>query len=139
MAISAIDAARCRWAGMTACLKATVKGFGTLLGNGANRSCWLGARRSGGVVVSELAQRHHSEYGLQPRSAMWTWRCRGTATPPSPRSCYPRGRGGSAAWMRWIISLYAGGMTLPGIQHHLASTIATEPSQETISKIADQG
>lgn len=37
-----------------------------------------------------------------------------------------------------IISLYAGGMTLRDIQHHLASTIGTEISHETISKIADQ-
>lgn len=37
-----------------------------------------------------------------------------------------------------IISLYAGGMTLRDIQHHLASTIGTELSHETISKITDQ-
>ena len=37
-----------------------------------------------------------------------------------------------------IISLYAGGMTLRDIQHHLASTIGTEISHETILKIVDQ-
>jgi putative transposase len=37
-----------------------------------------------------------------------------------------------------IISLYAGGMTLRDIQHHLFSTIGTELSHETISKITDQ-
>jgi transposase-like protein len=37
-----------------------------------------------------------------------------------------------------IISLYAGGMTLRDIQHHLASTIGAELSHETISKITDQ-
>lgn len=37
-----------------------------------------------------------------------------------------------------IISLYAGGMTLRDIQHHLASTIGTEISHETISKITEQ-
>jgi transposase-like protein len=37
-----------------------------------------------------------------------------------------------------IISLYAGGMTLRDIQHHLLSTIGTELSHETISKITDQ-
>lgn len=37
-----------------------------------------------------------------------------------------------------IISLHAGGMTLRDIQHHLASTIGTEISHETISKIVDQ-
>jgi len=36
-----------------------------------------------------------------------------------------------------IISLYAGGMTVRDIQHHLASTIGTELSHETISKITD--
>ena len=37
-----------------------------------------------------------------------------------------------------IVSLYAGGMTLRDIQHHLVSTIGTELSHETISKITDQ-
>ena len=37
-----------------------------------------------------------------------------------------------------IISLYAGGMTIRDIQHHLLNTIGTELSHETISKITDQ-
>jgi putative transposase len=37
-----------------------------------------------------------------------------------------------------IVSLYAGGMTLRDIQHHLASTVGTELSHETISKITDE-
>ena len=37
-----------------------------------------------------------------------------------------------------IISLYAGGMTLRDIQHHLASTLGIELSHETISKICDE-
>ena len=37
-----------------------------------------------------------------------------------------------------IISLYAGGMTIADIEHHLASTIGTELSRETISNITDQ-
>ncbi|WP_306232511.1 IS256 family transposase [Agrococcus beijingensis] len=37
-----------------------------------------------------------------------------------------------------IISLYAGGMTLRDIQHHLASTLGTELSHETISKVVEQ-
>ena len=37
-----------------------------------------------------------------------------------------------------IVSLYAGGMTLRDIQFHLASTIGTEVSHETISKIVDE-
>lgn len=36
-----------------------------------------------------------------------------------------------------IISLYAGGMTIRDIGHHLASTLGTELSHETISKITD--
>lgn len=34
-----------------------------------------------------------------------------------------------------IISLYAGGMTIRDIEHHLRSTLGTELSHETISKI----
>lgn len=36
-----------------------------------------------------------------------------------------------------IISLYAGGMTVRDISHHLARTLGTELSHETISKITD--
>lgn len=36
-----------------------------------------------------------------------------------------------------IISLYAGGMTVRDIQHHLARTLGTDLSPETISKITD--
>ncbi|SMY12050.1 Transposase, Mutator family [Brevibacterium jeotgali] len=36
-----------------------------------------------------------------------------------------------------IISLYAGEMTIRDIQHHLATTIGTELSHETISNITD--
>ena len=36
-----------------------------------------------------------------------------------------------------IISLYAGGMTVRDIQHHLARTLGTELSHETISKVTD--
>lgn len=37
-----------------------------------------------------------------------------------------------------IISLYAGGMTTRDIEHHLVSTIGTEISRDTISKITDE-
>ena len=37
-----------------------------------------------------------------------------------------------------IISLYAGGMTIRDIEHHLRSTIGTELSHETISKITGE-
>jgi putative transposase len=36
-----------------------------------------------------------------------------------------------------IISLYAGGMTVRDIQHHLESTLGTELSHETISKVTE--
>jgi transposase-like protein len=36
-----------------------------------------------------------------------------------------------------IISLFAGGMTIRDIQHHLAATVGTELSHETISNITD--
>lgn len=36
-----------------------------------------------------------------------------------------------------IISLYAGGMTVRDIQHHLARTLGTELSHDTISKVTD--
>lgn len=36
-----------------------------------------------------------------------------------------------------IISLFAGGMTIGDIQHHLLATLGTELSRETISKITD--
>lgn len=37
-----------------------------------------------------------------------------------------------------ILSLYAGGMTIRDIQHHLVETVGTDLSHETISKITDQ-
>lgn len=37
-----------------------------------------------------------------------------------------------------IVSLYAGGMTIRDIQHHLATTIGAELSHEIISKITDE-
>lgn len=36
-----------------------------------------------------------------------------------------------------IISLYAGGMTIREIQHHLAATIGSELSHESISNITE--
>ncbi|MDK8252427.1 transposase, partial [Enterococcus faecalis] len=36
-----------------------------------------------------------------------------------------------------IISLYAGGMTLRDIQHHLATTLGVDMSPDTISTITD--
>lgn len=44
-----------------------------------------------------------------------------------------------ARWLdEMIVSLNAGGMTIRDIQHHLANTIGTELSHETISNITDE-
>jgi len=58
----------------------------------------------------------------------------GTFTP----QLVPKGSRRLGGLDEMIISLYAGGMTLRDIQHHLVSTIGTELSHETISKITDQ-
>jgi putative transposase len=49
----------------------------------------------------------------------------------------PKGQRRIGGLDEMIISLYAGGMTVRDIQHHLARTIGTELSHETISKITD--
>ncbi len=49
----------------------------------------------------------------------------------------PKGERRLAGLDDMIISLYAGGMTVRDIQHHLARTLGTELSHETISKITD--
>ena len=49
----------------------------------------------------------------------------------------PKGQRRLGGLDEMIISLYAGGMTIRDIQHHLASTIGTELSHETISNITD--
>ena len=49
----------------------------------------------------------------------------------------PRGSRRVGGLDSMIISLYAGGMTIRDIEHHLATTIGTEISRETISKITD--
>lgn len=50
----------------------------------------------------------------------------------------PKGQRRLGGLDEMIVSLYAGGMTIRDIQHHLASTIGTELSHETISKITDE-
>jgi putative transposase len=55
----------------------------------------------------------------------------------SPR-LVPKGSRRLGGLDEMIISLYAGGMTIRDIAHHLATTIGTELSHETISKIVDE-
>src|SRR5918999_1689590 len=49
----------------------------------------------------------------------------------------PKGSRRAGSLDDMIISLYAGGMTVRDIQHHLQRTYGTELSHETISKITD--
>jgi len=49
----------------------------------------------------------------------------------------PKGTRRAGGLDQMIISLYAGGMTVRDIQHHLARTIGTELSHDTISRITD--
>ena len=49
----------------------------------------------------------------------------------------PRGSRRAGGLDEMIISLYAGGMTVRDIQHHLARTIGTDLSHDTISRITD--
>jgi hypothetical protein len=49
----------------------------------------------------------------------------------------PKGSRRAGGLDEMIISLYAGGMTVRDIQHHLARTLGTDLSHDTISKITD--
>src|SRR5215213_5246753 len=49
----------------------------------------------------------------------------------------PKGARRAGGLDEMIISLYAGGMTVRDIQHHLARTLGTDLSHDTISKITD--
>jgi putative transposase len=53
-------------------------------------------------------------------------------------SLVPKGSRRLSGLDEMIISLYAGGMTLRDIEYHLATTIGTEISRETLSKIVDE-
>lgn len=50
----------------------------------------------------------------------------------------PKGSRRTGGLDEMIISLYAGGMTVRDIAHHLEATVGTEVSRETISKITDE-
>jgi putative transposase len=58
----------------------------------------------------------------------------GTFTP----ALVPKGARRLGGLEDMIISLYAGGMTVRDIEHHLARTLGTETSRDTISKITDK-
>src|SRR6201986_892501 len=73
----------------------------------------------------------------RPRSGRCRWRGRGTGPGAASRGWCRGAPGGPGGLDEMIISLYAGGMTVRDIQHHLARTIGTELSHDTISKITD--
>jgi putative transposase len=50
----------------------------------------------------------------------------------------PKGSRRAGGLDEMIVSLYAGGMTVRDIQHHLARTLGTDLSHDTISKITDE-
>ena len=62
---------------------------------------------------------------------------------PRDRNCtfasalVPKGARRLGGLDEMIISLYAGGMTVRDIQHHLAATLGTELSHETIANVTD--
>ena len=74
-------------------------------------------------------------FRLRPGRCRWRCRDRDGSFTPAAGAKGQRRIGGLGDM---IISLYAGGMTLRDIQFHLASTIGTEVSRETISKIVDE-
>lgn len=49
----------------------------------------------------------------------------------------PRGARPLTEFDDMIISLYAGGMTVRDVQHHLASTIGVDMSPDTIGTVTD--
>ena len=75
--------------------------------------------------------------GWAPRSATSSWPPRGTATARFDPRLVPKGQRRVGGLIDMIISLYAGGMTIRDIQAHLARTLGTELSHETISNITD--
>lgn len=70
---------------------------------------------------------HEFEDGGHPGRGCGLWTSPGTGPGPSPRCWCGRGQRRLDGLDGMIISLYAGGMTVRDIQHHLAQTIGTEP------------
>ncbi len=72
-----------------------------------------------------------------PRSGLSSWIGPGTVTGRLCRGWSPNGRRRVGGLEDQIISLYAGGMTIREIQHHLAATLGTDLSHETISNVTE--
>ena len=103
----------------------------------ADRSSGLREGRPGRAAVARTPATASPRRRWPPRSA--------TSTLDVPRDrdgtfeprLVPKGARRLGGLDDMIISLYAGGMTVRDIQHHLARTLGTELSHETISKITD--
>ena len=65
---------------------------------------------------------------------MSSWPCRGTGNGTFTPMLVPKEARRLDGLDAMIVSLYAGGMTIRDIGHHLAATIGTELSHETISE-----
>ncbi len=85
----------------------------------------------------------NSRNGTHPEDAGHRGRATSTLDTPRDRAgtfeprLVPKGARRAGGLDEMIISLYAGGMTVRDIQHHLARTLGTELSHDTISKITD--
>jgi putative transposase len=97
-----------------------------------------------GYEVGDPAGRgsHNSRNGSTPKTVQTEVGAVPLAVPRDRRSSFeprlvPKGDRRLGGLDDMIISLYAGGMTVRDIQHHLARTLGTELSHDTISKITD--
>src|SRR5512133_3230685 len=95
------------------------------------------ATRPGGAARTHATVRPRRRW--LPRSGRCRWTPRGTGGAASSRGwrLVPKGARRAGGLDEMIVSLYAGGMTVRDIQHHLARTLGTELSHETISNITD--
>ena len=74
----------------------------------------------------------------RPGSGRWAWRCRGTGPGSFEPLLVPKRAGRIAGGLDdMIISLYAHGMSVRDILHHLEQVYGTQLSHETVSRITD--
>src|SRR5580692_5702283 len=75
----------------------------------------------------------------RPGSGRWAWRCRGTGPARPGPLLVPKRAGRVAGGLDdMVISLYAHGMSVRDILHHLEQVYGTQLSHETVSRITDQ-
>src|SRR5580692_10500050 len=74
----------------------------------------------------------------RPGSGRWAWPCRGTGPGRPGPLLIPKRSGRIAGGLDdMIISLYAHGMSVRDILHHLEQVYGTQLSAETVSRITD--